>query len=74
MAISVEDAQDILKKDFPARHDEFLRQKIKFQRQSMILTITAEEMPAQLKKAAKSVRFVIFMNNDVIKLSLYINF
>lgn len=55
VAISVLDAQDVLRKDFPSRHDEFLRQKMKRQRQSMKLNIPAEEMPAQLKKAAKSV-------------------
>jgi len=55
MAISVPDAQDVLRKDFPARHDEFLRQKMKMQRLSMKLNIPADEMPAQLKKAAKSV-------------------
>ena len=44
--------------DFPARHDEYLRQKMKRQRQAMTISIPAEEMPAQLKKAAKSVRLL----------------
>jgi len=61
MAISVPDAQDVLRKDFPARHDEFLRQKMKMQRLSMKLNIPADEMPAQLKKAAKSVCFFLFI-------------
>jgi len=59
VAISALDAQDILRKDFPSRHDEYLRDKMKNQRQSMKLTIPAEEMPAQLKKAAKSVSFIL---------------
>ena len=64
MAISLPDAQDVLRKDFPARHDEFLRQKMKMQRLSMKLNIPADEMPAQLKKAAKSVFIFPLFNHS----------
>ena len=33
----------------------FVREKMKKQRESMVMNVSAEEMPAQLRKAAKSV-------------------
>ena len=53
--ISYDDAIELLRRDFPSKHDMFVREKMKKQRESMVMNVSAEEMPAQLRKAAKSV-------------------
>lgn len=53
--ISYDDAIELLRRDFPSKHDIFVREKMKKQRESMVMNVSAEEMPAQLRKAAKSV-------------------
>ena len=58
--ISYDDAIELLRRDFPSKHDMFVREKMKKQRESMVMNVSAEEMPAQLRKAAKSVS-VIFL-------------
>ena len=72
VAISALDSQDILRKDFPSRHDEYLCDKMKNQRQSMKITIPAEEMPAQLKKAAKSVNYILRYSMPKMKIDFFI--
>jgi len=54
-ALPYDDAMELLRNDFPAKYDTFVREKMKLQRESMIMNISAEEMPTQLRKAAKSV-------------------
>ena len=39
----------------------FVREKMKKQRESMVMNVSAEEMPAQLRKAAKSVSVTYFL-------------
>ena len=41
----------------------FVREKMKKQRESMVMNVSAEEMPAQLRKAAKSVRVTFLMSH-----------
>ena len=53
--ISYDDAIELLRRDFPSKHDMFVRERMKKQRESMVMNVSAEEMPAQLRKAAKSV-------------------
>lgn len=53
--ISYDDAVELLRRDFPSKHDMLVREKMRKQRESMVMNISAEEMPAQLRKAAKSV-------------------
>lgn len=54
-ALPYEDALELMRSDFPSKYDIFIREKMKVQRESMIMNVSAEEMPTQLRKAAKSV-------------------
>ena len=61
------DALDLMKDEFPSKHEEYIRYKMKDQHKTMIVEIPAEEMPAQLKKATKSVASFNKMLNQMRK-------
>ena len=53
--MSFADALDLMKKEFTSKYEEYIQYKMKDQHKTMIVEIPAEEMPAQLRKATKSV-------------------
>jgi len=53
--MSLVDALDLMKNEFTAKYEDYIRYKMKDQHKTMIVEIPAEEMPAQLRKATKSV-------------------
>ena len=54
-AVHFQDAKELCKSEFPLRYDIYIRENMKLERDSMIINISPDEMPMQLRNAAKSV-------------------